>query len=469
MARILVVDDDEGVRSFIAEALEMEGHAVMQAASAEAALVCLGASTFHLMLTDLRMPGQGGMALLKRARAGFRHAPDIVALLRELHTQVGIGQSTAQLQDNLYGRHFDSEFARTLVDCPPASLLRESERTGHSLYNLFTETVTAQSGARGETLLHLAALIEQDPRPWFRELSHIEPFLRRPTTRRLHDLLTHVATGFDVIKLPYLAARLSFAIQQVQGPPAWMQAANENFAMTIGPQRSSQPGPVAHRTERYGIHLHYQPGGERYEGASSAGGSKSWADDKVLDAGAVGTFDQHALDAGQPIVNGASGSANILAFLHRHLAARDPEHDEGAGMLAALMFLVYDGGHSINEVLGVYESIRRADARTQHSGMAGWDAGTSEIVPAHVDSIASMLQASSLEGTTFDARAGHLANYRLDYAAVAELAGNDDDRSAVERAFEYALEKTVDHFEAHSHFAARNLELAAQYWAPEQD
>ena len=408
-------------------------------------------------------------ALIEQARTGFRDAPDISALLRELHAQVGIGQSTAQLQDNLYGRHFDSEFARALVDCPPASLLAQSKRTGQSLYHLFTETLSPYSGARGETLHALAALIEQDPRPWFRELSHIGPFLREPTAQRLHDMLSHVATGFDVIKLPYLAARLSFAIQHVQGPPPWMQAANENFAMTVGPERSPKPAPVAHRTERYGIHLHYQPGGERYEGTSSAGGSKSWADDKVLDAGAVGTFDRHALDAGQPIVNGASGSANILAFLHRHLAARDPEHDEAAGMLAALTFLVYDGGHSINEVLGVYESIRRAGTQTQKSHPAGADEGTSEIVPAHADPIASMLRASSREGATFEARAEHLANYRLDYAAVAALAGNGDDRIAVEGALEHALAKTVDHFEAHSHFAARNLELAAQYCAPEQD
>ena len=32
MARILVVDDDEGVRTFLAEALEADGHAVRQAA-----------------------------------------------------------------------------------------------------------------------------------------------------------------------------------------------------------------------------------------------------------------------------------------------------------------------------------------------------------------------------------------------------------------------------------------------------
>jgi hypothetical protein len=404
-------------------------------------------------------------ALLERARAGFRDAPQISALLQELHAQVGIGQSTAQLHDNLYGRHFDSEFARALVDAPPAALLAQSKRAGQSLYHLFTDTVSPYSGARDETLQALATLIEQDPRPWFRELSGIEPFLRDPAAQRLHRMLTHVATGFDVIKLPYLAARLSFAIQHVQGPPPWMQAANENFAMTVGPERSPRPAPVAHRTERYGIHLHYQPGGERYERTSAEEGSKSWADDKVLDAAAVGRFDRHALDAGQPIVNGASGSANILAFLHRHLAARDPEHDEAAGMLAALTFLVYDGGHSINEVLGVYESIRRADAQQEKNRPAQADEGTSEIVPAHAEPIVSMQRASSKEHATFEARAEHLANYRLDYAGVAALAGNGEDRSVVERAFENALAKTVEYFEAHSHFAARNLELAAQYRA----
>jgi hypothetical protein len=76
-----------------------------------------------------------------------------------------------------------------------------------------------------------------------------------------------------------------------------------------------------------------------------------------------------------------------------------------------------------------------------------------------------MQRASSKEHATFEARAEHLANYRLDYAGVAALAGNGEDRSVVERAFENALAKTVEYFEAHSHFAARNLELAAQYRA----
>ena len=38
MARILVVDDDEGVRTFLAEALEADGYDVQQAADGAAAI-----------------------------------------------------------------------------------------------------------------------------------------------------------------------------------------------------------------------------------------------------------------------------------------------------------------------------------------------------------------------------------------------------------------------------------------------
>lgn len=69
MARILVVDDDEGVRSFIAEALETSGHQVTEAGSGEEAMRSLHAHSYQLLITDLRMPGQGGMALLRQARS----------------------------------------------------------------------------------------------------------------------------------------------------------------------------------------------------------------------------------------------------------------------------------------------------------------------------------------------------------------------------------------------------------------
>jgi two-component system response regulator FlrC len=53
MGRILVVDDEDGVRSFLAEALELDGHAVTAAASGEQAVRLLGERSFEVMLTDL--------------------------------------------------------------------------------------------------------------------------------------------------------------------------------------------------------------------------------------------------------------------------------------------------------------------------------------------------------------------------------------------------------------------------------
>jgi two-component system response regulator AtoC len=69
MARILVVDDDEGVRTFLAEALEADGHDVRQAADGAEAARRLDAEGFHVLVTDLRMPGMDGMALVRKAAA----------------------------------------------------------------------------------------------------------------------------------------------------------------------------------------------------------------------------------------------------------------------------------------------------------------------------------------------------------------------------------------------------------------
>ena len=69
MARILVVDDEEGVRTFIADALEVDGHTVVQAADGVEALARLGEQSFHLIVSDLKMPRMDGLALLRAVRA----------------------------------------------------------------------------------------------------------------------------------------------------------------------------------------------------------------------------------------------------------------------------------------------------------------------------------------------------------------------------------------------------------------
>jgi len=85
MARILVVDDEEGVRSFIAESLEMDDHSVVQAADGEAALREVRERNFALMITDLKMPGLDGMALMKKVRA---EQPDLEVIMLTAHGTV---------------------------------------------------------------------------------------------------------------------------------------------------------------------------------------------------------------------------------------------------------------------------------------------------------------------------------------------------------------------------------------------
>ena len=69
-ATILTVDDEAGIRAFLADTLAAEGYQVEQAETGEAALQLLEERPFELMLLDLRMPGSlDGMAVLRRARA----------------------------------------------------------------------------------------------------------------------------------------------------------------------------------------------------------------------------------------------------------------------------------------------------------------------------------------------------------------------------------------------------------------
>ncbi|MGZ3421675.1 MAG: sigma-54-dependent transcriptional regulator [Polyangiales bacterium] len=72
--RILVTDDEEGVRTFLAEALERDGHEVEQAADGEAALRAAREEPFDVVITDLRMPKMDGMTLVRTLRT---EQPDV--------------------------------------------------------------------------------------------------------------------------------------------------------------------------------------------------------------------------------------------------------------------------------------------------------------------------------------------------------------------------------------------------------
>jgi two-component system NtrC family response regulator len=75
---ILIVDDDESLRTITRMQLEDLGYRVIAAAGGEEALAVLPAEPVALMITDLKMPGMSGMDLLKRTRAEFPETQVIV-------------------------------------------------------------------------------------------------------------------------------------------------------------------------------------------------------------------------------------------------------------------------------------------------------------------------------------------------------------------------------------------------------
>jgi len=80
MARILIAEDEDDVRSLITRALLQDGHDVMTAQDGAEALETLARErgAFELLLTDIRMPVMDGIAL---ALAAARDYPAIIILL----------------------------------------------------------------------------------------------------------------------------------------------------------------------------------------------------------------------------------------------------------------------------------------------------------------------------------------------------------------------------------------------------
>jgi DNA-binding NtrC family response regulator len=68
-SKILVVDDEVGMVTLLRNYLTREGYAVTTAPSAEVALQVLEEHDLDVVLTDLRMPGMGGMELVREIHA----------------------------------------------------------------------------------------------------------------------------------------------------------------------------------------------------------------------------------------------------------------------------------------------------------------------------------------------------------------------------------------------------------------
>lgn len=87
MASILVIDDESSMRHMLRLVLEKEGYRVAEAPGGEEALPMMAASSFDLVLCDIRMPGMGGHAFLQEA---IRRAPGATLIMMSAYGTIDL-------------------------------------------------------------------------------------------------------------------------------------------------------------------------------------------------------------------------------------------------------------------------------------------------------------------------------------------------------------------------------------------
>jgi len=83
--RTLIIDDEEFVRLVVEQALRAEGCEVTAARNGQAGIEALGSAAFDCVITDLRMPGINGLAVLAWVK---EHQPDVDVLVLTGHGDV---------------------------------------------------------------------------------------------------------------------------------------------------------------------------------------------------------------------------------------------------------------------------------------------------------------------------------------------------------------------------------------------
>jgi len=76
--RILVVEDDAGLREALIDTLNLAGHVCFEADSGESALLSLKEHEVDIVVSDVNMQGMSGLALLKSIKANYPELPVLI-------------------------------------------------------------------------------------------------------------------------------------------------------------------------------------------------------------------------------------------------------------------------------------------------------------------------------------------------------------------------------------------------------
>jgi hypothetical protein len=287
---------------------------------------------------------------------------------RELRQDV----STPQLVDSLYGRTFESLLAEDLVRNPPEGILTAARRLGEGLVGILEGL---EKRAKNGLMIYIAKEMrhwvrhdltqssqwDKGPRPWHALCPRFKEFTGRQSMSTLRPCLVEVTSGVEAVLVPLLATSAARGLSlQSPGPiPSWLARANATYSAKVRPQKPTEMSMLVQvegqlLAREPGNWLHYQPKVTHFNTLRPIG--KDHAHDRVVAPDAASSrapsgFTKNTLLKGQTVVNGPSGQTWLSEWLAQHLAQQEPDFPLGFHRLNTMMALVFDGGHSTEEVL----------------------------------------------------------------------------------------------------------------------
>jgi two-component system, sensor histidine kinase and response regulator len=124
MKNILVIDDDEDVRSLVAAVLENFGFTVRQAASGEQAVQLISSQKPDLIISDVRMPGMDGHQVLSAIRNLQTTAPIPFILMTGSGSRDDFRRSMVCGADDYIEKPFTAE---ELIEAVLSRLVRQTD------------------------------------------------------------------------------------------------------------------------------------------------------------------------------------------------------------------------------------------------------------------------------------------------------------------------------------------------------
>jgi len=288
----------------------------------------------------------------------------------------------AQLQDNIYGRVFDTKMVSALVKKPPAELLTASGKSGTAFAGMLDDSPENEEAAK----YFVDHYVVEDKRPWSASVPAFATLAGAKTGKQaLADLKSFLkttpTTGQEIIAFSYIMAKMPQAQKQTENEPAWLQTASGNYSRITNQANRERGAQDKVISKGAGITMLHQPDAsdddnlvpsERPGTANRMGVRGKLTDGQGLPDVKRSKQNDIQLNQALPFASGVSGTTNILLHLYEELEKKAGGGGTGVAsqefLMNAMMFLVYDGGHSMHEAMWTANQIQ-ADLKSIDFGL----------------------------------------------------------------------------------------------------